>query len=204
MDLDTDAGAKERWEAAAKLAEGIRDERYRHRRTWIWLFLIALLIVVGTGGFLIAALLPATGRTDPSPGREWVAAGLSVISFVWIGTVFIHGLRSKTFIARWRAVLSPLNRSERRRVVKQWRGILPISDEELPVVRAAAVQTMLQIDFQFRLWGGMIFLVAGLYLNTELRFIQIMAGTSVTAYAIAALLMFRDRRRISGFLQRSA
>lgn len=204
MDLDTDAGAKERWEAAAKLAEGVRDERYRHRRTWTWLFVIALLLVVGAGGVLIAALLPTPGRTDPSPGREWVAAGLSVLSFVWIGAVFIHGLRSKTFITRWRAVLSPLNRSERRRVVKQWHGVIPISDEELPVVRAAAVQTMVQIDFQFWLWGGMIILVAGLYLNTELRLVQILVGAGVTAYAIAALLMVRDRRRITGFLQRNA
>ncbi|WP_170133236.1 hypothetical protein [Arthrobacter livingstonensis] len=49
----------------------------------------------------------------------------------------------------------------------------------------------------------MAFLVAGLLLNTELRIVQIMAAASIFAYTIAAVLMFRDRRRIAGFLRRN-
>lgn len=203
MKLESDSAAEERWEAALNLAEGVRHDNYGRRRTWTWIFLIALLIIVGSGGILIAAVLPMGDRTEPSPGRVWIAGALSVIAFVWIVVVFVHGLRSKSFITRWRAVPSPLNRTERRRVVKQWRGSIAVGGEEFPVVKAAAIQTMVQMDFQFRLWCAMAFIVAVLLLNTELRIVQIMAAASIFAYAIAAVLMFRDRRRITDFLGRN-
>ncbi len=201
--MEIDLGKARRWDAACQLAEGVRDQQYGHRRAWTWIFLLTAFLVAGVGGFLIAAVLHKGDYVEPSSARQGAVLSLEILALVWIVSVTVRARRSETFITRRRAVLSPLNRAERRRVVEQWRGSVPVAVEELPVVKAAAIQTMTQIDFQFRLMCGMVLLVAGVFLNLDWRFTQFIGAAAFTLYTVAALLLFRDRRRITGFFQRN-
>ena len=202
-ETETDDDAEGRWAAARGLAEGVRDDQYGRRRIKTWLFLFLLLMAVAAAAVLLAVVLPNGDRVQVPETRQWAELTLAICAAVWIVAVLVHGFRSKTFIPRWRAVLSPLNRAERRRVSKQWRGSIPVSDEELPVIKAAAIQTRIQMDFLGRLGGGWVLLLAGQLLNTELALVQIINAAALILFVVAAAILVRDRRRISGFLRRA-
>jgi len=117
--------------------------------------------------------------------------------------VFIHAFRTETYIPRWKAILSPLTRQERRKVVKQWRGLVPVASQDLPLIRAAAVQTQTQIDFQLRLLIVWAFLLPAQMLNSSSEILQVLFGITAVLFVIAAGFLLRDRRRITRFLTRA-
>lgn len=198
-----DAAAAKRWAAAQELAAGARDELYTGRRTRLWLLLLLLLIAVGGAGFFLGIALPRGPRTDVSWPRTWAAIILLACAFIWGVFIFIHAFRTKTYIPRWKAILSPLTRQERRHVVKQWRGRIPVKSKDLPLIRSAAVQTRTQIDFQLRLFIVWAFLLPAQMLNSDLVILQALFGITGALFVIAAGFLLRDRRRITRFLDRT-
>jgi len=203
VEAGLDAAAAKRWAAAQELAAGVRDELYTHRRTRLWLLILLLLIGVGGAGFFLGMALPRGPRTDVSWPRTWAAIVLLACAFIWMVFVFIHAFRTKTYIPRWKAILSPLTRQERRSVVKQWRGRAPVASKDLPLIRAAAVQTRTQIDFQLRMLIVWAFLLPAQMLNSGLVILQALFGITGALFVIAAGFLLRDRRRITRFLDRT-
>lgn len=199
-----DSGAAKRWAAAQELAAGVRDEHYARRRTRLWLLLLVLLIAVGGAGFFLGMSLPSGPRTEVSWPRTWAAIVLLACAFIWMVFVFIHAFRTKTYIPRWKAILSPLTRQERRKVLKQWRGRVPVETKDLPLIRAAAVQTRTQIDFQLRVFIVWAFLLPAQMLNSGFAILQALFGISAALFVIAAGFLLRDRRRITRFLDRTS
>lgn len=198
-----DSAAEKRWAAARALSAGVRDEHYTRRRTRLWLLILLLLIGVGGAGFFLGMVLPRGPRTEASWPRTWAAIVLLACAFIWMTFVFIHAFRTKTYIPRWKAILSPLTWKERRRVVKQWRGRAPVASEDLPLIRAAAAQTRTQIDFQLRLLVVWAFLLPAQILNSSSAILQALFEIAAALFVIAAAFLLRDRRRITRFLDRT-
>lgn len=195
-----DPAATKRWAAAQELADGVRDERYTPRRTKLWVLVLLFLIVVGGAGFVLGITLHRGPREEVPELRAWGALVILCCAFVWMVFVFIHAFRTKTFIPRWKAILSPLTRQERRRVIKQWRGLVPVASQDLPLVRAAAVQTRTQLDFQLRLLIFWAFLLPGQMLNSSSEILQVLFGIAAVLFVLGGGLFLRDRRRITRFL----
>ena len=139
--LDADA----RWDAAAKLASGIVDEKFRSRRrktvAWISALIVACMLVgVAFGLWLLSNDGDETTRNDSMESRlvmQFIFLGLGLV--VGIGG-FIWARRSGRYITRWRAVISPLNLREKKSVRRQLAGKDPADEEHLPVLLAIAQQ----------------------------------------------------------------
>jgi len=111
--LDADA----RWAAAAKLADGMVDDRLSRRRRWTLTWISALII----GSMLLGLVLGLWLLSDTEGGStdEGLTTSRLVLqgSFLVLGLAtgiggFIWARRTGRYITRWRAVISPLNLAE--------------------------------------------------------------------------------------------
>lgn len=78
-----------------------------------------------------------------------------------------------------------------------------MASQDLPLIRAAAVQTQTQIDFQLRLLIVWAFLLPAQMLNSSSEILQVLFGITAVLFVIAAGFLLRDRRRITRFLTRA-
>jgi F0F1-type ATP synthase membrane subunit c/vacuolar-type H+-ATPase subunit K len=139
--LDADA----RWAAAAQLANGVVDDGVHRRRrvalTWITAVVLGSMLVGFALGFWMLSNDGGVSTTEESRGQRllltFIFLGLG--STVGIGG-FIWAFRTKRYITRWSAVISPLNRSEKKSVRRQLAGKIPADEARLPVLVAIARQ----------------------------------------------------------------
>jgi len=139
--LDADA----RWAAAAKLADGMVDDRLSRRRRWALTWISALIIGSMLLGLVLGLwLLSHTEGGSTDEGRttsRLVLQGIFLVLGLAVGIGgFIWAPRTGRYITRWRAVISPLNLAEKKSVRRQLAGKLPADEERLPVLLAIARQ----------------------------------------------------------------
>jgi hypothetical protein len=137
---DDEAAKERRWAKARQRAEGLTEDKVKQLAPVVKVYLPAVLILLPAISFLIAALF----MEDPVWSPSWWQAVLSMAfsltaAFGMIGgTIYVW--RKKLFVNQWDSVAMPLEKEERRRIRDQIRGRAPVPEDELSVVRGAAIQ----------------------------------------------------------------
>lgn len=140
---DNEPAGAERWAAAARLADGQRDDGLLRRRTRVFVWVGALVLVSWAVGVVLALVLPSTIVSTNASGddAQLVVQLVLLLLGLVVGIVgFVWAYRSGHYITRWRSVSSPLSRAEQRSVRRQIAGKEPLDDEHAAIVAAAAVQ----------------------------------------------------------------
>lgn len=144
---DQKSDSASRWDAAAKLAAGVIDDGFHKRRARVLLQLIILVVSGWIIGFIVALIfLPKAGSGHGNSATSTVPQLIAEVVFLALGFVigiagFIWARRTAHYITRWRAVASPLNRSEKKSVRHQISGKNMVDREHLTVVVAIAKQS---------------------------------------------------------------
>jgi hypothetical protein len=139
--LDADA----RWAAAAQIASGVVDDGVHRRRrvalTWISAVVLGSMLVGFAFGFWMLSNDGGVSTTDDSRGQRML------LTFIFLGLGLVVGVggliwafKTKRYITRWSAVISPLNLIEKKSVRRQLAGKFPADEARLPVLVAIARQ----------------------------------------------------------------
>lgn len=212
----TYASAEERWAAAAQLAEGAADEHMSVRRRKVFL---GLGFIAGVTWLLTAtiAIVAAFRRNDEAPASngagdlaEWqlIPMAVLIITGIVIGVVGLFwAVRTKRFIARWRAVVGPLNAIEAKGVRRQFAGKAPVDGEHLPTIIAIARQQRRAAWGIAPLLVAIAFWVVGLLIGQIGDFSWLStAGLVVTAvgYVIGVIQMVVAYHNTGRFIEKYA
>jgi protein-S-isoprenylcysteine O-methyltransferase Ste14 len=208
MSVTQDADADQRWAAAQTIADGAMDDRMPRRRRTVWLWVSALIIVSWLLGFALALILPRSA-TVPDGDDAGVSTRLIVgLLFQGSGLLiaivgFIWAIRTNRYITRWRAVVSPLNRRERKWVLRQIRSGTPVEDErKKTVVLAAAAQNRRAVQGLLPLYFGLTLMFLGTGLLSRLAVVLWLELAAVLAFIILLAVLGRDYRRAGTYLER--
>ncbi|WP_155865137.1 hypothetical protein [Gryllotalpicola ginsengisoli] len=205
---ETDSEADRRWAAAAQLAAGVNDDRLRGRRVRVLLWVGLLVIASWVAGFVLALVLPAAAST-PSTGEANVSARLFAALIVMaIGLVvglvgFIWGIRTGHYIARWRAVTSPLSMKEKRAVRKQINGKAPVDQQHLDIILASAEQTRRAVLGIAPLYAAVVLFVVSEAIVTDAVLERLLALFASVMFAIAAVQLVVAYRRAGRFIEQN-
>jgi MFS family permease len=182
---DMDQESEQRWAAARGLAEGVPDRHMRGRRRRVFALLVALLLLGWVGGAVLAVLLP-----PPSPGpsstdgggltsKYVIGYGFALVGFVVGITGFIWAKRTGRYVPRWRQVISPLNRQERKWAIKQLRGKIPPDPSKLDILLTIARQSRSVTEGVVPLFAAPALMNIGLAITADadmLRWLQLLAA----------------------------
>ncbi|MBX0301148.1 hypothetical protein K2F54_14325 [Cryobacterium sp. 1639] len=207
MSLTQDADADQRWAAAQTIADGAMDERMPRRRRIVWLWLSALIIGSWLLGFALAMILPRTATVSEGDDAGVSTRVIAGLVFQGIGLLiaivgFIWALRTRRYITRWRAVVSPLNLRERKWVLKQIRSGTPVEDErKKAVVLAAAAQNRRSSQGMLPLFFGLTLMFLGTGVASSLAVVLWLELAAVLAFIILLAVLGRDYRRAGSYLE---
>ncbi|MFD3444459.1 hypothetical protein ACFDTO_07660 [Microbacteriaceae bacterium 4G12] len=199
-----DAESEQRWAAARGLAEGVPDRRMSGRR---WR-LFALLLAVAVAGGISGGLLPSTrsfaggSGSEALPGSDLAGYVLVAIGFA-IGVVgFIWAKRTGRYILRWRQAISPLNRRERKWVIRQLRGKREPDLTKMDILLAIAKQSRSATEGVLLLHAAPALMMIGLAIATDLAMLRWLHLLAAGLFLLAAVLMAIDYRRWGAFIDK--
>ncbi|MET3564816.1 MFS family permease [Leifsonia sp. 563] len=193
----------DRWAAAERLAAGEVDERLMHRRGTTLLWIVVLVLVGVVTGMLFALLLPSRPEhTDAAVIQSHVLIGWSIsgLGFAVAVVAFVWGRRTGHYIPRWRAVLSPLSREERKSAVRQLRGKEALDTRHATVIVAAARQS------QRATWGYVPLVVAltlmavGSAISSGIFWATWLFAAAVVLFAASGIVSLIRYREVAAFL----
>jgi len=197
-----DATPEERWAAAAQLAAGVEDAGVKERRRQafrfyrrLWLIGPALGVVVAAAEIIFGSRTHSTSDDEawnPADTLPLIVAGAGLLVFIG---AYIWAARTRRLVWPWRAISSPLNRSEKKSVGRQMMGKAPLDVDHGQVILAIALQNksasllLVPVFVGLLLMGGGLFALAG---DEPWRFI-LLAELAVVL-AIAPVFIHSDRR----------
>jgi hypothetical protein len=198
----TDPAGAERWAAAARLADGQSDDGLRRRRTRVFVWVGALVLVSWAIGVVLALVLaPATGSNHAS-GRDGVQLLVQLLLLLLglvVGIVgFVWASRSGLYVTRWRSVSSPLSRSEQRSVRRQIASKEPIDDEHADIVVAVAVQNRRATLGILPIFGAVMLFAASTAVSTDslpIKLIELVASFAVVLGLVQLAVQYRRAGR---------
>ncbi|MCS0644739.1 hypothetical protein [Curtobacterium flaccumfaciens] len=198
----TDPAGAERWAAAARLADGQSDDGLRRRRTRVFVWLGALVLVSWAVGVVLALVLaPGTGSSHASGGDgvQLLVQLLLLLLGLVVGIVgFVWAYRSGHYVTRWRSVSSPLSRAEQRSVRRQIAGQEPIDDEHADIVFAVAVQNRRATLGILPIFGAVMLFAASTAVSTDslpIKLIELVASFTVVLGLVQLALQYRRAGR---------
>jgi len=200
----TDPAGAERWAAAARLADGQSDDGLRRRRTRVFVWAGALVLVSWAVGVVLAlVLVPATGSNHAS-GRDGVQLLVQLLLLLLglvVGIVgFVWAYRSGHYVTRWRSVSSPLSRAEQRSVRRQIAGKEPIDDEHADIVTAVAVQNRRATLGILPIVGALMLFAASTAVSTDSLPIKMLELVASLAFVVGLVQLAFQYRRAGRFL----
>ncbi|MDT0233536.1 hypothetical protein [Curtobacterium sp. BRB10] len=198
----TDPAGAERWAAAARLADGQSDDGLRRRRTRVFVWVGALVLVSWAVGVVLALVLaPTTGSSDASGGDgvQLLVQLLLLLLGLVVGTVgFVWAFRSGHYVTRWRSVSSPLSRAEQRSVRRQIAGKEPIDDEHADIVFAVAVQNRRATLGILPVVGAVMLFAASTAVSTDslpIKLVELVASLVAVLGLVQLLVQYRRAGR---------
>lgn len=198
----TDPAGAERWAAAARLADGQSDDGLRRRRTRVFVWLGALVLVSWAVGVVLALVLaPGTGSSHASGGDgvQLLVQLLLLLLGLVVGIVgFVWAYRSGHYVTRWRSVSSPLSRAEQRSVRRQIAGQEPIDDEHADIVFAVAVQNRRATLGILPIFGAVMLFATSTAVSTDslpIKLIELVASFTVVLGLVQLALQYRRAGR---------
>ena len=208
MSLTQDAAADRRWAAAAAIAGGGMDDRMpiRRRTVWLWLAaaMVGVLVVPIVLGLVLGAVLPrSSGHSAGERDETWGIVGLSIqaVGFLVMITGLVWAKRTHRFIARWRAVASPLVPKERRWVVRQMRSQSPVDDVgKQSVVLALAAQLRSTTEWYVPFFAGIMLNFIGVAVSSPWAFVRWVLLILVPVLIVMFGLLARDYRRAGTYI----
>jgi MFS family permease len=178
------------------------EQAIRRRRRAAWV-LVAALIVLGLAIGLFAALL--LGRHHRAVHE--VAAGQEITGLVVIVlglAVELAGLvlqvRAGNWGARWRAPTSVLTRAQKRALLKQVRGRIPLDPRRLALARDLATRLTRQRGSLVIMIGVMV-LNLGQVIQRPAVWHVVLTGALVVLFAVAFIVQGRLDRQARRFLE---
>lgn len=198
----TDPAGAERWAAAARLADGQSDDGLRRRRTRVFVWLGALVLVSWAVGVVLALVLaPATGSSHASGGDgvQLLVQLLLLLLGLVVGIVgFVWAFRSGHYVTRWQSVSSPLSRAEQRSVRRQIAGKEPIDDEHADIVAAVAAQNRRATLGILPIFGAVMLFAASTAVSTDslpIKLIELVASFAVVLGLVQLAVQYRRAGR---------
>ncbi|MEY9952329.1 hypothetical protein [Leifsonia sp. EB34] len=199
---ETADSAEVRWRAADRLAEGATDDRMGRRRSRLLTWVVGLLVVSWLIGFALAILLPRPSYRGSGGGIGGIAELVLVVLGILVGLAgFIWGRRTGHYVPRWRAVMSPLNRAERKAVMKQIRGKQTLDTEHAATIIAAGQQARRATLGLVPIYTGAVLMTIGIALNTTSTLALILFIVAIACYLGAAIALLINYRQIGAFLR---
>ncbi|MCU1421423.1 MAG: hypothetical protein JWN36_1074 [Microbacteriaceae bacterium] len=205
---EIDLSPDERWAAASLIAAGKKDDNWEGRRKKILrvvgVAVGAYVVLLAVVGLCVALLIrgdhrPHRSSDDSFSTADWVAlAFLAVGLAIMIGTL-IWALRTRRLVTRWQTVLSPLNRAERRSVLRQIRGKEPVDPEHVAVVREAAMERRRSYAIIVSLPGWALVVASNLIFNRD-TFAQIESYLGLGFIAFICVGTIIGYRRTNTFI----
>jgi len=198
----TRIGEDDRWAAAERLAAGEVDPGLRRRRGSLLLWIVVLVLASGAVGIVIGLLLPSRPERPSAGVQEHVFIGwaISALGFAVALVTFVWGRRTGHYIPRWRGVLSPLSRGERKSAVRQLRGKDELDAQHATVIVAAARQA------QRATWGYVPLLIAltlmtvGSAISSRVFWSTWLLAAAVVLFAVSGIVSLIRYREVAAFL----
>jgi hypothetical protein len=201
---DPEPAEAERWAAAARLADGQSDDGLLRRRTRVFVWVGALVLVSWAVGVVLALVLPSTIGSTHARGGDGaqllvqlvlllLGLGVGIVGFVWAS-------RSGHYITRWRSVSSPLSRAEQRSVRRQIAGKEPLDDEHAAIVAAVAAQNRRATLGVLPIYGAAMLFAASTAVSTDSLPIKLLELVASLAFVVGLVQLAFQYRRAGRFL----
>lgn len=201
---DPEPAEAERWAAAARLADGQSDDGLLRRRTRVFVWVGALVLVSWAVGVVLALVLPSTIGSTHAKGGDGaqllvqlvlllLGLGVGIVGFVWAS-------RSGHYITRWRSVSSPLSRAEQRSVRRQIAGKEPLDDEHAAIVVAVAAQNRRATLGVLPIYGAAMLFAASTAVSTDSLPIKLLELVASLAFVVGLVQLAFQYRRAGRFL----
>lgn len=201
---DPEPAEAERWAAAARLADGQSDDGLLRRRTRVFVWVGALVLVSWAAGVVLALVLPSTIGSTHAKGGDGaqllvqlvlllLGLGVGIVGFVWAS-------RSGHYITRWRSVSSPLSRAEQRSVRRQIAGKEPLDDERAAIVAAVAAQNRRATLGVLPIYGAAMLFAASTAVSTDSLPIKLLELVASLAFVVGLVQLAFQYRRAGRFL----
>ncbi|ROP60568.1 hypothetical protein [Curtobacterium sp. PhB115] len=199
---DNEPAGAERWAAAARLAAGQSDDSLLRRRTRVFVWAGALVLISWAVGVVMALVLPSTiGSTDAGGDDAQLVQLVLLLLGLVVGIVgFVWAYRSGHHITRWRSVSSPLSRAEQRSVRRQIAGREPIDDEHADIVAAVAVQNRRATLGILPIFGAAMLFAASTAVSTDSLAIKLLELVASLAFVVGLVQLAFQYRRAGRFL----
>jgi uncharacterized membrane protein YtjA (UPF0391 family) len=204
MNRSEDGEATRRWAEAERLAAGLpsENERSRNRRTWAFIILTVLIVAALGGG--AAFLLPQNLFGDAAAVPNWLKTTGYIIEAVGILlgiTIWVHATRTGQHPTTRGLVLAPLSLTQRRRIANQIKGREPVDPDEMPVVLAAARQSLAAQRFSLRILPAYFLFTVGSLLWTDWGLAKVLFVIVLIMFVVAIPFALKSLRRTKGFLK---
>ncbi|GII25630.1 hypothetical protein [Planosporangium mesophilum] len=143
-----------------------RIRQRRRRRVWL---AVAVVVLGAVGGFVFGLVSgpPHRQATEPPQWAGTLGTSLLLLGLAFEAVGLVYGFRSGQIQRGWKSPVRAFPFRQRRRMVKQVRGKLPVAAEELPLLRLVAE------GLRGQRW--LIFLIAALMV--------IMVGSALSRYS---------------------
>jgi hypothetical protein len=198
---DDDIAKERRWAKARQRAEGLTEEKLKRLRPVFRVYLPAVMVLVLAVSFLIGTLFVEEPSWSPSWWQGVLSMAFSLTAAAGVIGGIIYVWRKKFFVNQWDSVAMPLEKEEQRRIKDQIRGREPVSEEELSIVRGAAIQVRQSYASFALIQVWVLFLILAQLINGRLMVIWILLGLVMAILYVYAAREFRQAGR---FLQQIA
>jgi hypothetical protein len=199
---------EKRWAQAESILRGDptpdAERALRRYKRLLWsIFAVCVVIVIAIGlsvGLLIGrrhhvALHPKVPVALETTGLTLSALGLAaaIIGFVKL-------MRATDWRSQWRAPALVLNRRQRRRLVQQIRGTVPVEPRRLALARDAA-DRFLRLRGYKPLFAGAVLIAAAQAIQAPSLWRIVSPVVSVTAFAVGLVRLERIQWQARRFLE---
>jgi hypothetical protein len=195
-----------RWAAAAALVAGVPDAGMTGRRRRTIVLAIALPLVasaLGVGLGLVLVHSPVQIHRPSGSDSVFALILVAVGLLIMVGGM-IWGFVTKRSVPRWRSVIAPLNRAEKKWAYRAIRGKVPLDQRRLPVLVALAIQSRRVTEWFIPTYSGIALVYVAVALTSDLASIRWMEFLVVLLYVALFVWMLVAYRRQGLFLQANA
>ncbi|MEZ2390196.1 hypothetical protein AB6813_11720 [bacterium RCC_150] len=204
MNRSEDGEATRRWAEAERLAAGLPSETERSRNRRAWAFITLFVLILAAIGCAAAFLLPQNLLGDAVAVADWLKTTGYIIEAVAILlgiAIWVHATRTGQRPTRRGMVLAPLSLTQRRRIANQIKGREPVDPEEMPVVLAAAHQSLAAQRFSLRILPAYFLFTVGNLLWTDWGLAKVLFVVALIMFVAAVPFVLKSLRRTKGFLK---
>jgi hypothetical protein len=198
--------AEVRWAAAQSVLDRAPTSTARHRlrrfKVLTWSFIVGVALLIPAVAVLLVVLFSGAVVPDVEPSSGWVVAGLVVqgVGVLVVVGYLLVGWRAGLFRGAWSQPAAVLDRAQRRSLLAQVRGRVPVDARRLPLARAVAERLAIQ-RYQLLLFVGLTLQQVGRAVTSPGALNVVLTVASLVLYLLGAVLLCRDGARARRFLR---